>query len=30
MMVTAGDQKFEVFLSSTEERSAAVRFVYKP
>ena len=30
MMVTAGSQKFEVFLSSTEEKSAAVRFVYKP
>jgi hypothetical protein len=30
MMVTAGSQKFEVFLSSSEEKSAAVRFVYKP
>lgn len=30
MMVTAGSQKFEVFLSSTEEKSAAVRFVYRP
>lgn len=30
MMVTAGSQKFEVFLSSTEEKSAAVRFIYKP
>ncbi|HLZ86205.1 MAG TPA: hypothetical protein VKQ52_03145 [Puia sp.] len=30
MMVTAGNQKFEVFLSSTEEKSAAVRFIYKP
>lgn len=30
MMVTAGAQKFEVFLSSTEEKSAAVRFVYRP
>ncbi len=30
MLVTAGDQKFEVFLSSTEEKSAAVHFVFKP
>ena len=30
MMVTAGSEKFEVFLSSTEEKSAAVHFVYKP
>jgi hypothetical protein len=30
MLVTSGSQKFEVFLSSTEEKSAAVRFVYKP
>jgi hypothetical protein len=30
MMVTAGSEKFEVFMSSTEEKSAAVRFVYKP
>lgn len=30
MMVTAGSQKFEVFLSSTEEKSAAVHFVYRP
>jgi hypothetical protein len=30
MMVTAGDRKFEVYLSSSLEKSAAVKFVYKP
>lgn len=30
MMVTAGDKKFEVFLSSSEQKSAAVKFMYKP
>jgi hypothetical protein len=30
MMVTAGSRKMEVFLSSSEQKSAAVRFVYKP
>lgn len=30
MMITAGDQKFEVFLSSTESKSAAVKIVYRP
>jgi hypothetical protein len=30
MMVTAGSQKIEVFLSSSERNSATVRFVYKP
>jgi hypothetical protein len=30
MMVTAGSEKIEVFLSSSEQNSAAVRFVYKP
>jgi hypothetical protein len=30
MMVTAGSEKFEVFLSSSLEKSAAVHFVYKP
>jgi hypothetical protein len=30
MMITSGDQKFEVFLSSTETRSATVRIVYRP
>ena len=30
MMVTAGDRKFEVYLSSSEQKSAAVKFVYKP
>ncbi|MFI5155148.1 MAG: hypothetical protein ACHQEM_03140 [Chitinophagales bacterium] len=29
MVVTAGKKKFEVFLSSSEQKSAAVRFVYK-
>ena len=30
MMVTAGDRKFEVYLSSSEQKSAAVKFIYKP
>jgi hypothetical protein len=30
MVVKAGDQRFEVFLSSSEEQSAAVKFIYKP
>jgi hypothetical protein len=30
MMVTAGDKKFEVYLSSSEQKSAAVKFVYTP
>jgi len=30
MMVTAGSRKIEAFLSSSEQKSAAVRFVYKP
>jgi hypothetical protein len=30
MMVTAGGQKIQVFLSSSEEKSASVKFVYKP
>ena len=30
MMVTAGSQKFEVFMSSSLDRSAAVHFVYRP
>ena len=30
MMVTAGARKMEVFLTSSEQKSAAVRFVYKP
>jgi hypothetical protein len=30
MVVTAGKKKFEVFLSSSESKSAAVKFVYKP
>jgi hypothetical protein len=29
MVVTAGKKKFEVFLSSSEEKSAAVKFVYQ-
>jgi hypothetical protein len=30
MMVTAGTRKIEVFLTSSEQKNAAVRFVYKP
>ncbi|MHA4811994.1 hypothetical protein ACX0G9_28110 [Flavitalea flava] len=30
MIVTAGSQKMEVFLSSGEEKSAAVKFIYSP
>jgi len=30
MMVTAGTRKIEAFLSSSEQKSAAVRFIYKP
>jgi hypothetical protein len=30
MMVTAGSEKMEVYLSSSEQNSATVRFVYKP
>jgi hypothetical protein len=30
MMVTAGSEKIEVFMSSSEQNSATVRFVYKP
>lgn len=30
MMVTAGDRKFEVYLSSSEQKSAAVKFIYTP
>jgi len=30
MMVTAGSRKIETFLSSSEQKSAAVRFIYKP
>jgi hypothetical protein len=29
MMVTAGSRKIEAFLSSSEQKSAAVRFIYK-
>ncbi|MBS1915860.1 MAG: hypothetical protein JST87_06255 [Bacteroidetes bacterium] len=29
MVVTAGTKKFEVYLSSSEQKSAAVKFVYK-
>jgi hypothetical protein len=29
MMVTAGTKKFDVYLSSSEEKSAAVKFIYK-
>jgi hypothetical protein len=30
MMVTAGTRKMEVFLSSSEQKSATVKFVYRP
>ena len=30
MMVTAGTRKMEVFMSSSEQKSAAVKFVYRP
>jgi len=30
MMVTAGDRKFDVYLSSSEQKSAAVKFVFRP
>jgi hypothetical protein len=30
LMVTAGSRKIEAFLSSSEQKSAAVRFIYKP
>jgi hypothetical protein len=30
MMVTVGNRKMEVFLSSSEQKSAAVKFVYRP
>lgn len=30
MMVTAGSRKVEAFLSSSEQKSAAVRLIYKP
>jgi len=30
MMVTAGSRKIETFLSSSEQKSAAVRLIYKP
>jgi hypothetical protein len=29
MVVTAGNKKFEVYLSSSEEKTAAVKFIYK-
>jgi hypothetical protein len=30
MMVTAGSRKMEVFMSSSEEKSATVKFIYRP
>lgn len=30
MVVTAGTQKMEVYMSSSESKSAAVRFIYRP
>jgi hypothetical protein len=30
LMVTSGDEKYKAFLSSSEQQSATIRFVYKP
>jgi hypothetical protein len=30
LMVTSGDEKYEAFMSSSEQNSATIRFVYKP
>jgi len=30
MVVTAGTQKMDVYLSSTEQKSAGVKFLYTP
>jgi hypothetical protein len=30
MVVTAGEKRFDVYLSSSEQKSAAVKFIYKP
>jgi hypothetical protein len=30
MVITAGNRKMEVFLSSSEQKSAAVKFIYQP
>jgi len=30
MVVTAGAQKMQVFLSSSEQKTAAVKFIYRP
>lgn len=30
MIVTAGEKRYEVYLSSSEQKSASVKFVYKP
>lgn len=30
LIVTAGDMRYRLFLTSTETKSAAVRFVYVP
>jgi hypothetical protein len=30
LMVTSGSEKYEAFLSSSEQQSATIRFVYKP
>jgi hypothetical protein len=30
MVVTAGEKRYEVYLSSSEQKSASVKFVYKP
>ena len=30
MMVTCGSEKIEAYMSSSEQNSATVRFIYKP
>jgi hypothetical protein len=30
LMVTSGDEKYKAFMSSSEQQSATIRFVYKP
>jgi hypothetical protein len=30
LMVTSGSEKYEAFMSSSEQTSATIRFIYKP
>jgi hypothetical protein len=30
LMVTSGSEKYKAFLSSSEQTSATIRFIYKP